>query len=237
MDIKLTKAKLKSFWEYGKLRLIITVAVSVLAFYLLFTITRPVVNRSRRFDIIHGGAYIETGIERWSQDLLSGVLTENQKQVNIENLSLADYDGYNAQMVITTRMVAQEGDLFIIPYNLYTALAGSNNLAPLDEPIPGDPEGRSVLDRLNFPDMIDPEVCRVTVKDTDEDGNVISERKICGINATYLYGLMEIGIVPSDYVICVPDYKDTDYENIIRALQWILDEKTTYHDYTSGENQ
>ena len=64
-----------------------------------------------------------------------------------------------------------------------------------------------------------------------DDGTESVTQEICGLNATKMFGLLEIGIVPTDYVICIPDYANTDYENIIRVLQWMLDNKMVYHEY------
>lgn len=37
-------------------------------------------------------------------------------------------------------------------------------------------------------------------------------------------------MVPTDYVICIPDYRELDYENIVRVIQWMVDEKLDYEE-------
>ncbi len=232
MDLKITKEKMKAFWEYGKFRLIAAVLISIVAFNVLYIVTRPTVPAALKFDIIHGGANMDAGIKAWTDDLMGSVLTENQKEVNIEGLSLDDYDTYSAVMAVTSRLVSQDGDLFILPYRVYSALGKGDNLKNLEDPIPGDPKGESILDKLTLPDSISREECRITVTTMLDDGSEQATQEICGLNATKMYGLLEIGIVPTDCVLCVPDYKKVDYENIVRVLQWMLDNKMEYHVYT-----
>ena len=224
MDLRLTKDKMKSFWEYGKLRVIVAVLISIALFYTLYQITRPVLPAGERFDILHGGVYDEAGYRDWADKLLDGVLL-NQKQVNIEAMGIDELGTQDGQLVVVTRITSQEGDMFLLPYHVYQALAKGGNMLNLEAPIPGDPEGRSVLDRLNFPPMADAESCRVTVTDpaTGE-----TSRQIGGINVSRLMGLMQIGIVPMDYVLCTPAYNNVDYENFIRAAQWIMDTQQEY---------
>lgn len=229
MDLRLTKERMRMFWEYGKGRVFIAIVAAIALFYTLYQLTRPVVPAAQRFDILQGGVYVEEGIQAWSQALLDGV-TVNQTQINIEGLTLDEYDASDAQMVMASRMTGQDGDLFIIPYTVYQALAKSDNLVNLEDPIPGDPEGRSVLDRLELPEAIEPERCRITVTTTDARGSEVSTREICGIDASNIYGLLEIGVVPTDYVICIPDYRELDYENIVRVIQWMVDEKLDYEE-------
>jgi hypothetical protein len=227
MDLKLTKDRMKTFWEYGKSRVFIAILVAVALFYTLYQITRPVVPASARFDIISGGIYIEEGVASWQNDILKSV-TVGQVQCNIDSLDLDSYDAGNAQTILITRMTGQEGDIFIIPYTTYSSLASSDNMVNLEAPIPGDPEGRSVLDRLKLPSTIDPETCRLTVRMPGSDGTSGSTREICGIPVETLKGLFEIGINPPDYVLCIPDYPTIDYDNIIRVIQWMVDEKQDY---------
>lgn len=235
MDLKLTKERMANFWEYGKLRLLAALLIALAAFYALFMVTRPRVAPGKRFDIIHGGVYLEEGLAAWSDELLNGVLTDTQKQVNMEGLSLDDYDAYSAQMVLTGRLVAQDGDVFIIPYSVYMALGRGDNLVNLEEPIPGDPAGESVLDKLTLPEGMDPEACRLMVTATGSDGNEVITQEICGLNAAKLQGLMEIGVVPNNYVICIPDYKGKDMDNVVRFLNWLLTEKVEYHEIAKVE--
>ena len=229
MDLKLTKDKLKIAWEYSSVRILLTLVAAITLFYAVYQMTRPVVPAAERFDILHGGVYLEAGETLWEQELLDGV-TVDQKEINFEGMSLDEFTEYNASMVIVSRMTAQDGDIYIIPYVLYASLAQSDNLVDLEAPIPGDPEGRSVLDRLNLPEAISAEDCRITVTTTEADGTESTAREICGLNMTQVIGLAEVGIVPKDYVLCIPDYSTVDYENIVRVVQWIMDEKMDYED-------
>ena len=229
MDLKITKDKLKAAWEFSAVRILLTLVAAVAVFYTVFQITRPVVPAEQRFDILHGGVYLDEGEMLWEQELLDGI-TVGQKEINFESMTLDDFTAYNASMVIVSRMTAQEGDIFIIPYMLYQSLAQSDNLVNLEDPIPGDPEGRSVLDRLDLPTEISVEDCRITVTTTAADGTESTAREICGLNMTQVIGLAEVGIAPEDYVLCIPDYSTVDYENIVRVVQWIVDEKMDYED-------
>jgi len=229
MDLRITKDKLKSAWEYGAVRILLTLVAAVAVFYTAYQITRPVVPAEERFDILHGGVYLTEGETLWEEALLNGV-TVGQKEINFESMMLDDFTSYNASMVLVSRMTAQEGDIFLIPYMLYQSLAQSDNLVNLEDPIPGDPEGRSVLDRLTLPAAVTAEDCRITVTSVTADGSETVAREICGLNMTKLIGLAEIGIDPEDYVLCIPDYRTVDYENIVRVTQWIMDEKQDYED-------
>ena len=229
MDLRVTKDKLKSGWEYGAVRILLTLVAAVALFYTLFQITRPVTPAAERFDILHGGIYLNEGETLWEQQLLDGV-TVGQREINFESMNLDDFTEYNASMVMVSRMTAQEGDLFIIPYVIYQSLAQSDNLINMEDPIPGDPEGRSVLDRLTLPETVTAEDCRITVTTVQKDGTESTNREICGLNMTQMIGLAEVGIDPEDYVLCIPDYSTVDYENVIRVTQWILDNKQVYED-------
>ena len=47
MDLRLTKERMRMFWEYGKGRVFIAIVVAVALFYTLYQLTRPVVPAGR----------------------------------------------------------------------------------------------------------------------------------------------------------------------------------------------
>ena len=68
MDLRLTKERMRMFWEYGKGRVFIAIVVAVALFYTLYQLTRPVVPAAQRFDILQGGIYVDFVCSRRSAE-------------------------------------------------------------------------------------------------------------------------------------------------------------------------
>jgi len=233
VDIKITRDKLKAFWEYGKLRLLIALALSVAVFYLLYFVTAPSVHRTKKFEILTGGVSQTTGAEAWVQDILT--LLPDQQTCEIQALDIESYDS-DTYMLVATRMTSQEGDLFVLPYTMYQSLACSDNMVNLLDHMPGDEQGRTILECINLPEGVEAELCRLQVTHYDREmSDYVTESEICGVPAECLSGLVEIGVVPTDYVLCIPDYRDIDVAQVVKVINWMFENKQEYTDY-EGNN-
>ena len=229
MDISITRDKLKAFWEYGKIKLLVALAVSVAAFFLLYFVTEPTVPRARKFEILTGGVTQSSGAEAWARDILA--LLPDQEACEIQALDIESYDS-DTYMLVATRMTSQEGDLFVLPYTMYQSLACSDNMVNLLDPMPGDGEGRTILECCALPEGVDPELCRLQVTHYDREmSDYVTESEICAIPAECLNGLVEIGVIPTDCVLCSPDYRDIDVAQAVKVINWMFENKQEYTDY------
>lgn len=198
-----------AFWKYALL-----VITGVFGWNLIYSVTAYRPPKDRKVDVYLVTSAVESeATERLAE--LAAPAFPDMEALNFMTIAMGAMDDYYANMQLTTYIGAQEGDLYLMPWDRFQTFARSGLFVPLDEWI----EDGS----LNL-QGIDPGGGRLAVTDEDEDTS--GELHIYGVPAETLYGLFDQGVDNRGLWIGVTAYSG-NLPNAVKMAGWFISEFKT----------
>ncbi len=228
LDLKFTKQRFKDHLYYSKWLYLIFISLAVLGFSLIFSITEPEVPKELKVDInVFAVVLEETEKIIWEEEILHS-LSQDQQEVNINTLGFTGSEeaslGISVFEIMTTKIVAKEDDIFIMPKDIYIAYAKKGVFIAMDDIFP----------KYEFPEELDLQEYKVRLEEnieTDGDSHLYC------LPLDNVKGLNDLGIDPTDKVLVVLVYTE-NYDNVLKAVDYIMNKTVSvYNDsyVTVGE--
>lgn len=207
IDLKLNKKRMQMHLHYYSWRYVVLLAVAIFAANMLYTVTRPETPADKRVDIIIIPSQ-STGdnTDEWSKSILR-TLPADQLEVNVTMTPIIQGNESTIYQLIAARLSAGEGNVWIMPKDMFLSYAQSGVWLPLD----------GVMDKFNLPEGTDINKYKVAVQ---PDENTPAQDQICGIPLDKCVGLAEL-IIPTDMVLAFPSFAK-NIDNSYAAANWIL---------------
>ena len=112
------------WWMYA-----LSAVLAVLLTALVYQVTRPVVPDDKKVEFFVYGTIYENMLPEYIDRVRE---TEMSDMEEMSSLALLD-DGYYGQIQLTTYMATGEGDVYLLPRDLYISAASTGSLLPLEE--------------------------------------------------------------------------------------------------------
>ena len=220
------KGDIKNHFQY---RLWVYLLIAVAGWFaadLLYTVTayRPPAERKVDFVLVQGG-YPDT--EALSAALSAPALAWGQaydptlEEVGFYSISYSgdsSADIYGAQVYLV-RIAAQEGDIWILPENLFDQLHVQDALMPLDDFVE---QGLLHTQGLDLTNCLRP----APSEQTDEDGAPLppdGEEHLYALPASGLKGLEQIGYQTQDAYLVMMGYSANPQTSAV-VLDWVMEQ-------------
>ena len=176
---RFSRAQLKKHLTYEWWKYLLVIALCWFGFELLYTTTAYRSPQDKRIDVMIMSA---TASDEVVGSFLKPIWEEATPDMElVEGLSLlpGGPDDYYSNMNLTVKLYAGEGDIYLLPHDVFKNLALGGAFVGLDEYIS---EGRINIEGLNA------DKCRLTLVD-EETGTATTE--LYGIPTDELYGFMD----------------------------------------------
>lgn len=211
MKIKtpISGAKLRNHFTY---HIWLYILVAVAAFFgssLLYTVTAYRSPEDKRIDLYIQSATVSAeSAEKFLQPIWEQYVPD-MEVVDAVMLTISSQDYYGA-MQLTTYVMAQEGDLYLLGTSDYKSFASQGLFIDLQPYIDA---GKLHLDGIDL--------SAGYVAAVDENGLPVGERQLYGIPLYALYGYMDMGLDNRDTVLGVTVYNGNE-ENVIAFLDGFI---------------
>ena len=206
---RLTKSRLQDHFRYNawKYALIIALSVLVWDFIYLQTAYRPPEDKRIDWYVQSPGSSAEE-LDAYLAPIWQASVPEMEQVASVMLMPSGGND-YYADMQLSTYLMAGQGDVYLLPRDLFKRYAAQGVFSPL--------EGYVAAGRLRL-DGLDAAAGEVTYVETEANGApTVSERHLYGIPAAALSRLNEAGIAPDNLVIAVSAASGNE-DNIITFL-------------------
>ncbi len=228
MDLRITSKRLKSHFQYSKVIYIAAFFTMAIVWNLIYSATKPPVPGDKQVVIISAAYILDESAQQWVDELAT-VLPDDQELIDFFTISYGEDAGTGAELMFA-RLAAEEGDIWLVPQDVYHVFAFQGAWMALDVP---DESGQTILDRLHIPECIDPSYAVTNLNMPGMEAET-TEEHIAGIPIDAMEGFFELGMSPVDMVICIPVYTE-NIDNVITTINWMLDNKQTYTPPASDE--
>lgn len=151
----------------------------------------------------------------------------NQYEVSISNTTLMEGQEINMLQLMAARMAGQEGTVMLLPQSMFHSMALGGGFIDL----------KDVLPQLDVPQGTDLTKGQVIVGADQETGEKGALQQV-GIPLDQCKGLSQF-FVNSDMVLCFPVYAEGNWDNALKAANWLLNktEETIIADNDSAQPQ
>ncbi|MDR2657252.1 MAG: hypothetical protein LBB86_05450 [Oscillospiraceae bacterium] len=195
-----------SFWKYALL-----VILGVLGWNLIYSITEYRPPKDKKVDVY----LVTTALEADSTERLASLAAPefpDMESISFLNVALGATDDYYANIQLTTYIGAQEGDVYLMPWDRFQTFAESGLFVSLDEWLAdGSIDTRG----------IDPGKGRMAIVDDDGENRVVGEAHIYGLPAETLYGMIDQGVDNRGLWIGVTAYSG-NLPNAAKMVDWMI---------------
>ena len=132
MKTPITLPRLRQHWTYHWWQYALAILLSVLMVNLLFSVTEPRIPATEKLELYVYGSVRQEEIDAWLEELRAEYFPD-QRQITVTEI-IAD-ETYGA-MVISAHVAAGEGDLFLLPREIYQNFADQGLFLALDDVFP-----------------------------------------------------------------------------------------------------
>ena len=129
MKTPLTKERLLSHFQYDWWKYLLAVGLCFLGWNLFFTVTAPQVPEDKRIDLMAYGLGDQEVADAWLEELRAERYPEQERF----SAAFITPDEQYGQMVLSTRVFAGEGDLYILPRTVFQTYASEGLFVPLED--------------------------------------------------------------------------------------------------------
>ena len=129
MKTPLTKERLLSHFQYDWWKYLLAVGLCFLGWNLFFTVTAPQVPEDKRIDLMAYGLGDQEAADAWLEELRAERYPEQERF----SAAFITPDEQYGQMVLSTRVFAGEGDLYILPRTVFQTYASEGLFVPLED--------------------------------------------------------------------------------------------------------
>ncbi len=129
MKTPLTKERLQSHFQYDWWKYLLSVLLCFLGWNLLFAVTAPQVPEEKKLDLMAYAVGDQEAAGAWLEELREARYPDQE----LFSASFIIPDEQYGQMVLSTRIFAGEGDLYILPRANFQTLASEGLFVPLEE--------------------------------------------------------------------------------------------------------
>ncbi|HOB20286.1 MAG TPA: hypothetical protein PK830_09050 [Candidatus Atribacteria bacterium] len=201
--IKINKEVLKNHIQYDWWKYAVSVAVTVLVWSMIVTVTAPRTPGDKKVDIyLVGGYMFEDPASKIEQRILSDF--PDLLEINLHNILLEGQMEYVGRQKFLAMLFGQEGDIFILDQKTFKDLAREGALLPLDD-YEGI-KGRMTKEQIEKGTMA-----------ADES----SEPKLYGVPLAG-FKLFEDTYDTKNAVLCIMSYSD-NIPKAVEVTEWILE--------------
>ena len=146
IDLRLNSKRLAAHWHYYGSRYFLFLVLAIGVSYFLFTVTTPRAPYEKRVDvIILSGASNSDAAPNW-EAAIKAQLPPDQQEVTVQFTALMEGQGDMLMQVLTAKMAAGEGTVWILPTDYFQALAAGGAFMDLSGMVGdlGVPEGTNL---------------------------------------------------------------------------------------------
>ncbi len=129
MKTPLTKERLQLHFQYDWWKYLLAVVLCFLGWNLLFAVTRPKIPEDKKLDLMAYAMGDQEAAGTWLEELRA----ERYPEQELFSATFVMPDEQYGQMVLSTRVFAGEGDLYILPRSVFQSYASEGLFVPLEE--------------------------------------------------------------------------------------------------------
>ena len=204
------QARLKKHLTYDFWKYLLLIAVCWFGWDLLYTMTAYRSPQDKRIDVYIMSA---TASDELVESFLKPIWEETVPEMElVEGVSLlpGTMDDYYTAMNLTVKMAAGEGDIYMLPQDIFKNYALSGSFVPLD---PYIEEGKINIDGLKV------DTARITIADEE---TATATTKLYGIPTEQLFGLMNGMQFDNRNAVMAIAVNNGNEENVVRFFNALI---------------
>ncbi|MDR1598511.1 MAG: hypothetical protein LBS11_01305 [Oscillospiraceae bacterium] len=195
-----------AFWKYALL-----VIIGVFGWNLIYSVTAYRPPKEKKVDVY----LVTSAVESEATERLAALAAPafpDMEALNFMSIAMGTTDDYYANIQLTTYIGAQEGDIYLMPWDRFQTFAQSGLFISLDEWI-----ADGSIDLRG----IDPGQGRLTVTDDGVEASEAASSHIYGIPAETLYDMLDQGVDNRGLWIGVTAYSG-NLPNAVKMADWLI---------------